>query len=64
MHGANDTAVASFLGDEIFVGLRRLGKEVEYAKYRGEDHSPPYWSFANQVNLSDRMIDWFSERLR
>jgi len=64
VHGANDTAVASFLGDEIFVGLRRLGKEVEYAKYRGEDHSPPYWSFANQVNLSDRMIDWFSERLR
>src|SRR5439155_4768593 len=40
VHGANDTVVLPFLADEIFVGLRRLGKEVVYAKYQGEGHSP------------------------
>src|SRR5260370_13026638 len=34
-----------------FVGLRRLGKEVVYAKYQGEDHSPLYWSYANQMDF-------------
>src|SRR5258708_7580388 len=28
LHGTADTYVASFLGDELFVGLRGLGKEV------------------------------------
>lgn len=36
VHGAADTTAAPFLSDEIFVGLRRLGKEVVYAKYEGE----------------------------
>ncbi len=40
VHGGSDTTVAPFLGDQIFVGLRRLGKEVEYAKYEGEQQFP------------------------
>jgi len=64
VHGAEDTTVAPFLGDQIFVGLRRLGKEVEYAKYEGEGHSPPYWSYANQVDLCSRMINWFDIHLK
>jgi dipeptidyl aminopeptidase/acylaminoacyl peptidase len=64
VHGTEDTTVAPFLGDQIFVGLRRLGKEVEYAKYKGEGHSPLYWSYANQADLSLRIIDWFDEHLK
>jgi dipeptidyl aminopeptidase/acylaminoacyl peptidase len=64
VHGSNDTTVAPFLGDELFVALRRLGKEVEYAKYEGEGHSPPYWSFPNQVDLCNRMISWLNLHLR
>src|SRR5262249_42902772 len=64
VHGAEDRAVRSFLGDEMFVALRRLGKEVQYAKYQGEDHSPPYWSYANQLDLSNRMIGWFDRYLK
>ncbi len=64
IHGADDKAVASFLGDELFVSLRRLGKEVEYAKYEGEDHSPLYWSYANQLDLCNRMIAWFGKYLK
>ena len=64
VHGADDTAVASFLGDELFVSLRRLGKEVEYAKYEGEEHSPLNWSYANQLDLCNRMIAWFGRYLK
>jgi dipeptidyl aminopeptidase/acylaminoacyl peptidase len=63
IQGTKDATVPPFLGDEIFVGLRRLGKDVEYAKYEGEDHSPLYWSHANQEDLSNRMIGWFQKFL-
>jgi len=64
VHGSKDTTVAPFLGDQIFVGLRRLGKGVEYAKYEGEGHSPLYWSYANQLDFCERMIAWFDDHLK
>lgn len=64
VHGGEDTDVPPFLGDEIFVGLRRLGKEVVYAKYQGEEHSPLDWSYANQVDFCNRMIAWFDDHLK
>lgn len=64
VHGSADSVIAPFLGDEIFVGLRRLGKVVEYAKYEGEDHSPLSWTRANQIDLDNRMIDWFDKYLK
>ena len=63
-HGGEDSAIAPFLGDQIFVGLRRLGKEVDYAKYNGEGHDPNYWSYANQVDFCNRMIAWFEKYLK
>lgn len=64
VHGSADITVAPFLGDELFVGLRRLGKEAEYAKYEGETHSPSDWSYANQVDLCGRIIAWFDKYLK
>ena len=65
VQGTEDTAVAPFLADEVFVGLRRLGKEVEYAKYGGERHSPAQeWSYANQTDFCRRMIVWFDRYLK
>ena len=64
VQGADDTAVRPFLGDEIFVDLRRLGRQVEYAKYAHEDHSPLGWSYANQLDFVNRMIAWFDMHLR
>lgn len=63
VHGADDTAVHSFLADEVFVGLRRLGKEVVYAKYEGEGHSPFDWSYPNQLDFCNRVITWFDAHL-
>lgn len=64
VQGSEDTTVAPFLGDEVFVGMRRLGKEVEYAKYLGEDHYPGDWSYASQLELCNRMITWFETHLQ
>ena len=64
VHGTDDTAVRPFLGDEVFVDLRRLGRQVEYAKYANEDHSPLSWSYANQLDFTTRMIAWFDRHLR
>ncbi|HEX2715766.1 MAG TPA: alpha/beta fold hydrolase, partial [Candidatus Acidoferrales bacterium] len=64
VHGSEDQAVSSFLGDEIYSGLRRLGKEVVYAKYEGENHGPSGWSYANQVDFCNRVIAWFEEHLK
>lgn len=64
VHGTADTTVPPFLGDEVFVDLRRLGKEVEYAKYLGEGHAPPYWSYGAQLDFCKRMIGWFDAHLK
>jgi len=62
-HGSEDTVVAPFLGDEVFVGMRRLGKETVYLKYAGEGHSPSYWSYANRIDFCNRVIAWFEGHL-
>lgn len=59
VHGTDDFTVAPFLGDEVFVDLRRLGKQVEYAKYQGEGHSPGNWSREDQSDLWTRILGWF-----
>ena len=64
VHGSQDDGHPSFLADEIFVGLRRLGKTVKYAKYEGEGHSPRDWKFANQLDLAKRVIAWFGSHLK
>jgi dipeptidyl aminopeptidase/acylaminoacyl peptidase len=62
VHGSIDIAVAPFLAEQVFVGLRRLGKEVVYARYEGEGHQLE--SYANQVDYCNRMLAWFDEHLK
>lgn len=64
VHGSADPTVAAFLGDQIFVGLRRLGKEVQFARYEGEEHAPMNWLYVNQVDLVNRMLKWFELYLK
>jgi dipeptidyl aminopeptidase/acylaminoacyl peptidase len=64
VHGAEDNIHPSFVAGEIFVGLRRLGKEVVYAKYEKESHSPQTWSYANQLDFHTRVIAWFDAHLK
>jgi dipeptidyl aminopeptidase/acylaminoacyl peptidase len=60
VHGASDNP---FLADEIFVGLRHLGKEIVYANYGGEGHMQANWSHANRLDSISRIINWFDSHL-
>jgi dipeptidyl aminopeptidase/acylaminoacyl peptidase len=59
IQGTGDRQVMAARSDEVFVSLRFLGKEVEYAKYGGESHGVADWSFPNQVDYLNRVIAWF-----
>jgi dipeptidyl aminopeptidase/acylaminoacyl peptidase len=63
IQGSEDEESPSFLADEVFVGLRRLGKRVEYAKYVGENHATNDWNYANQVDFLHRVVDWLDAYL-
>ena len=59
IQGTADEQVMAARSDEVFVSLRFLGKEVEYARYPGESHGVAEWSFPNQVDYLNRVIAWF-----
>jgi dipeptidyl aminopeptidase/acylaminoacyl peptidase len=61
-HGSIDTGTPSSYSEEVFVGLRRLGKEVVYNKYDGESHV--IFNYANQIDFWNRMIAWFDSHLK
>jgi dipeptidyl aminopeptidase/acylaminoacyl peptidase len=50
--------------DEVFVALRRLGKEAVYAKYAGEEHWEGTWSLANAKDYWSRVFAWFDQHLK
>jgi dipeptidyl aminopeptidase/acylaminoacyl peptidase len=64
VHGAGDLTVPSNQAAEVFVGLRRLGKEVNYASYAGEGHWPGTWGLANVEDYWNRVIDWFDSHMQ
>jgi dipeptidyl aminopeptidase/acylaminoacyl peptidase len=64
IHGSGDDAVPAFLADQVFTGLRRLGKSVTYLRYEGEGHWEGTWSYANQLDALQRVIAWFDRHLK
>jgi dipeptidyl aminopeptidase/acylaminoacyl peptidase len=64
IQGTGDRQVYTARSDEVFVSLRFLGKEVEYARYTGESHGVADWNFANQVDYLNRVIAWFDRWLK
>lgn len=63
IHGALDTVPAAN-SDALFVGLRRLGKEVVYAKYARGDHGGGSFDRADALDYFERVSRWFDERLK
>jgi dipeptidyl aminopeptidase/acylaminoacyl peptidase len=62
VHGLADWNSPPFVSDEVFVDLRRLGKQAEYVTYDGENHN--ILGYANQIDYCNRMIAWFDGHLR
>jgi fermentation-respiration switch protein FrsA (DUF1100 family) len=63
IHGEAETTVPIFLANQVFASLQRLGKEVEFARYTGENHTEALWTYANQRDYLRRMIRWFESHL-
>jgi dipeptidyl aminopeptidase/acylaminoacyl peptidase len=63
VHGSDDRRVPERYSAELYVWLSRMGKEVSFARYVGEDHTERYWSYANQVDYIGRVLDWFERHL-
>jgi hypothetical protein len=62
MHNDGDGAVPWYQGVELFVALRRLGKEVYLIDYNDESHNPT--KRANQLDIAMRMRQFFDHHLR
>ena len=60
IHGDSDDACGWQVSAEMFAALRRLGKQAEFALYRGEGHLPTDWGAANKVDLWNRIQNWFN----
>jgi dipeptidyl aminopeptidase/acylaminoacyl peptidase len=63
VHGALDDTFPVAQSDELFVGLRRLGKEAVYARYEGEAHHQGSWGHANAVDCWNRVLEWFDKHI-
>lgn len=64
MHNDDDGAVPWYQGIEFFVALRRLDKPVWMLTYNGEPHNLNASSWANRVDLSKRMFQFFNHYLK
>jgi hypothetical protein len=62
MHNDMDDAVPWYQGIEMFVALRRLGKEVYLINYNNDVHNPQ--SRANQKDIAMRMQQFFDAKLK
>jgi dipeptidyl aminopeptidase/acylaminoacyl peptidase len=54
--------VYPFQANEIFVGLRRLGKKAVYVRYENEAHGIDHPS--NRIDHWNRVVEWFASHLR
>jgi dienelactone hydrolase len=64
MHNDNDGAVPWYQGIEFFMALYRLDKPTWMLTYNGMDHNieSKYW--ANRIDLSTRMFQFFNHYLK
>jgi dipeptidyl aminopeptidase/acylaminoacyl peptidase len=59
-HGEDDSSVE--LADQVFVGLRRLGREVEYRRYAHEGHVMS--GRGNVIDFWNALIRWFDRYVK
>ena len=57
-----DGAVPWYQGIELFVGLKRFGKETYLINYNGDAHNPR--KRANQLDMDRRMHEFFATKLK
>ncbi len=64
MHNDNDGAVPWYQGIELFTAMRRLDKPVWMLTYNNEEHNLKAESWANRMDLTIRMQQFFDHYLK
>lgn len=64
MHNDNDGAVPWYQGIELFTAMRRLNKPVWMLTYNNEEHNLKAESWANRMDLTIRMKQFFDHYLK
>ena len=64
MHNDNDGAVPWYQGIELFSAMRRLNKPVWMLTYNNEEHNLKAESWANRMDLTIRMKQFFDHYLK
>ena len=62
MHGDEDGAVPWYQSIEMYLAMRRLGKNCIFLQYRGEPHHPQ--KYPNKLDYSIRMKQYFDHYLK
>jgi dipeptidyl aminopeptidase/acylaminoacyl peptidase len=62
IHGDVDGAVPWYQSIELYVALRRLGKEAVFLQYHGEDHHPA--TYPNKLDWAMKMKQYFDHYLK
>ena len=60
--GTWDWAAFMQQGDEMYVGLRRLGKDVVLLRYREEYHGASFFTPPNRDDVIERVFAFIEER--
>jgi len=62
LHGDVDDAVPWYQSIELYLALRRLGKEVVFLQYRDEPHHPQ--KYPNKLDWAVKMKEWVDHYLK
>ncbi len=62
MHGDEDGAVPWYQSIEMYLAMRRFGKDCIFLQYRGEPHHPQ--KYPNKLDYSIRMKQYFDHYLK
>lgn len=62
IHGDADGAVPWYQSIELYVAMRRLGKEAVFLQYHNEDHHPA--AYANKLDWAVKMKEYFDHYLK
>lgn len=62
LHGDVDDAVPWYQSIELYLALRRLGKETVFLQYRDEPHHPQ--KYANKLDWAVKMKEWLDHYLK
>ena len=64
VQGSGALTVQQKEGDEAYVALRRLDKEVTYVVYEGDGHTRSSFTYPHEIDYWNRAIAWYEHYLK